>query len=136
MHLKTEEPMQNVRVPSLDDGFRWVVGAPLGVEVVKVIASKEPVDALSLPGLKADHFNPVSSQQVAGAGQQLGKESPNLWSEHDLKIKTVKQGEPTEPPEAGERVGVFFGVSDYEFNDVYIQAQRNHMTAIDGKVDE
>ncbi len=127
--------MQDVQVPSLDDGFRWVVGAPFGKEVVKVIASKKPIDALSLPGLKEDHFNPVTREQVAGAGQELGKEPPNLWTEHDLKILTVKRGEPTEPPRARKRVGLFFGVADYEFNEYHKQQQRD-LQAASGKVNE
>ena len=61
--------MQDVQVPALDDAFRWVVGPPFGKEIIKVIASKKPVDALSLPGLKEEHFNPVTQEQVAGAGR-------------------------------------------------------------------
>ena len=57
---------QDIQVPAADDAFRWVVGPPFGHEVVKVIASKKPVDALSLPGLKDDHFNPVTQEHVEG----------------------------------------------------------------------
>ncbi|MGC1722662.1 MAG: DUF4384 domain-containing protein, partial [Isosphaeraceae bacterium] len=109
---------QDIQVPAADDAFRWVIGPPFGHEVVKVIASKKPVDALSLPRLKDDHFNPVTQEHVDGAGKQLAKELPNVWSEHDLAIQTVRKGEPTTPPEAHKRFGVFFGVSKYEFNDV------------------
>jgi hypothetical protein len=128
--------MQDVQVPELDDGFRWVVRAPLGEEVVKVIASKKPIDALSLPGLKEGRFNPISQVQLDAAGQQVGKESANVWSEHDLKILTVKRGEPTVPPDAPKRVGVFFGISDYEFNNEVMQLQRDQMMKETGKVDE
>ena len=110
--------MQDVQVPSADDGFRWIVGAPLGKEVVKVIASKQPIDALSLPGLRTDHLNPVTLDQVAGAWTQVANRPGNVCSEHDLKITTVKKGDPTEPAEPGRRYGVFFGVSEYEFNDL------------------
>ena len=128
--------MQDVQVPSLDDAFRWIVGPPFGKEIIKVIASKKPVDALSLPGLKEEHFNPVTQEQVAGAGRQLGKESPTVWSEHDVKVKTVRKGEPTEPPEARKRIGVFFGVADYEFNDLYMECQRIAMRRSGGQVSE
>jgi Domain of unknown function (DUF4384)/Caspase domain len=128
--------MQDVQVPEADDAFRWVVGAPLGEEVVKVIASKKPIDALSLPGLNEGRFNPISQVQLDAAGQQVGKEAANVWSEHDLKILTVKRGEPTLPPEASKRVGLFFGVSDYEFNNEYMQVQRDAMMKDTGKVDE
>src|SRR5207248_5670056 len=57
-------------------------------------------------------------EEVRQAGQQLAKESPNVWSEHDVAIKTVPKGEPTTPAEAPKRVGVFFGVSEYQFNDI------------------
>lgn len=127
--------MQDVQVPDPDDGFRWVVEAPFGPEIVKVVASKKPIDALSLPGLREDHFNPVSLVQLEGAGQQVGKEPANAWSEHDLKILTVRKGEPTEPPGAPKRIGVFFGVADYEFNEEYMQLQRDAMKRA-GKVDE
>lgn len=128
--------MQDVQVPAFDDAFRWRVGAPFGKEIIKVIASKKPVDALSLPGLREEHFNPVTQQQVAGADQQLGKAPANVWSEHDLKVTTVPKGQPTEPPEARKRVGVFFGVADYEFNDIYMECQRQAMRADGGTVDE
>jgi hypothetical protein len=113
---------QDVHVPELDDMFRWVVAPPFGKEIVKVIASKKPVDALSLPGLKEDRFNPVTVEQVEGAGQQLKKEPANVWSEHDLSITTVRKGEPTTPPDAHKRFGVFFGVSKYEFNEAKVAA--------------
>ncbi len=128
--------MRDVQVPEADDAFRWVVGAPLGPEVVKVIASKKPIDALSLPGLNEGRFNPITQVQLDAAGQQVGKEAANVWSEHDLKILTVKRGEPTVPPEASRRVGLFFGVSDYEFNKEYMQVQRDAMMKDTGKVDE
>jgi hypothetical protein len=110
--------MTDVKLPSLDDGFRWIIGAPLGKEVIKVIASKVPVDALSLPNLKVGRFNPVTIEQFQGAGQQLGKAPARVWTEHDLEITTVRKGEPTKPPGAKKRVGVFFGVANYEFHPV------------------
>ena len=113
---------QDIHVPDLDDAFRWIVGPPFGKEVVKVIASKKPVDVLSLPGLKEEHFNPVSSDQVQGAGQQLANEPASLWSEHDLAIQTVRKGVPTTPPEVHKRFGVFFGVSKHQFNDQLVAA--------------
>jgi Domain of unknown function (DUF4384)/Caspase domain len=128
--------MQEVQVPEADDGFRWVVRAPLGEEVVKVIASKKPIDALSLPGLTEGRFTAISKPQFDAAGQQVGKEPTNIWSEHDLKIRTVKRGEPTVPPEASRRVGLFFGVSDYEFNNDIMQVQREEMMKQTGKVIE
>jgi uncharacterized caspase-like protein len=128
--------MQDIQVPAPDDAFRWVVDAPLGKEVVKVIASKKPIDALSLPGLREDHFNPITQDQVAGAGQQIGKEPANVWSEHDIKIMTVGRGQPTTPPEATKRVGVFFGVAEYEFDAPDYQFQRDEMMEKNGKVDE
>lgn len=116
---------QDVHVPDVDDAFRWVVGPPFGHEVVKVIASKKPVDVLSLPGLKEGRFNPVTIEQVDGAGKQLAKEAANVWSEHDLKIQTVRKGVPTTPPDAGKRFGVFFGVSEYDYNDLSAAASES-----------
>jgi Domain of unknown function (DUF4384)/Caspase domain len=116
--------MQDLQIPDPDDAFRWVITAPLGPEVIKVIASKEPIDALALPGLREGRFNPVSSDQIAGAGREMGKQAANRWTEHDLRIKTVRKGEPTEPVEVGRRVGVFFGVSQHQFNDEDFQAQQ------------
>jgi hypothetical protein len=111
--------MQDVHLPDVDDAFRWVITPPLGHEVVKVIASKKPVDALSLPGLKEQRFNPVTGDQIGAAAKQLAKEPENLWTENDIPIQTVPKGVPTEPDEH-KRFGVFFGVAKYEFNDVKV----------------
>ncbi len=109
---------QDLTVPGLDDGFRWVIGAPFGNEVVKVIASKMPIDALSLPGLRVARFNPITSDQVEGVGQGLAKEANSVWSEHDLAIQTVPRSAPIPPADAGpKRFGAFFGVSKYQYDD-------------------
>jgi Domain of unknown function (DUF4384)/Caspase domain len=127
--------MKDVQIPEPDDDFRWVVAAPFGPEVIKVIASKKPIDALTIPGVREDHFTPISGTQLDAAGQQVGKEPANSWSEHDLKILTVAKGESTVPVEPSKRYAVFFGVSTYEFNDQYMQVQRDVMKK-EAKVDE
>ena len=106
---------QAVRVPAESDLFRWSVGAPYGKEVVKVIATKEPVDILSKPELSKARFNPVSAKQLKGVEIELGEDKPIVWGETDVELHTYANAQPPEQS-AQRRWGVFFGVSKHKFN--------------------
>lgn len=106
---------QTVQIPSGEDMFRWIVSAPYGQETVTVLASKEPIEALSHPALRAERFNPVTPKQLKGVELELGEEEPARWAEDHVEITTYEGVE--RPTPGARRVGVFFGVSTYEFHD-------------------
>ncbi len=113
---------QAVRVPAETDLFRWVVGKPFGKEIIKVIATKEPVDVLSQPELLKGRFNPVSKQALKGVEIELGKDKPIRWGESDVEIHTFPN---TQPPAAAvaKRFGVFFGVSEHRYSKYLVAAK-------------
>ncbi|QDU25099.1 Caspase domain protein [Anatilimnocola aggregata] len=113
---------QAVRVPAETDLFRWVVGKPFGKEIIKVLATKEPVDVLSQPELLKGRFNPVSKQALKGVELELGADKPIRWGETDVEIHTYAN---TQPPEAAvaRRYGVFFGVSQHRYNKYVVAAK-------------
>jgi hypothetical protein len=104
-----------VEIGAGDDLFRWKVGPPFGVEVVKVIASKKPIDALNKKELRAKRLNPVSKALLKDAVADLEEADAKDWTESDLEIHTYAATQ-SEPTAGARRYGVFFGVSDYEFN--------------------
>lgn len=107
---------QQVSVPGNDDLFRWVVEAPFGKEVIKVLACRVPVDDLSSTQNRSKRFNPISSATLRGAQEQLAKGNPADWAEVDLELLTYARG--TGPNNTGaKRFGVFFGISQHQFNE-------------------
>lgn len=107
---------QVVQIPGGDDLFRWVVGPPFGKEVIKVIASKEPLDQLSDESNKAKRFNPISTETIKGIELELGEEEPTQWAECDLEIVT-RDRDVEAASRGSRRYGIFFGVSAYEFDE-------------------
>ncbi len=105
---------QVVTIPAADDQFRWRIGPPYGKEIVKVIASKEPIANLNDPALRTQRFNPVSREQVTDAAVTLRQSDPTVWAEAAVEITTVAERQ-TEVAQ-GRRVGVFFGTSIYQFD--------------------
>jgi len=106
---------QTVEIPGSDDTFRWIVGPPFGKEFVKVIAAKEPLTAAADPSLVAKRFNAISPQQLKGIELELGDEEPQAWAEDQVEVATYAKD--AQAAQSGaRRFGVFFGVSDYEFN--------------------
>lgn len=105
-----------VQIPAKDDRFRWAVSAPFGKEAIKVIASKQPVDVLADQGLRQSRFNSVTSTQVKDMVASLQEEKPKNWTESIVEITTVAR-DGAQPPRQGRRFGVFFGSSEYEFNE-------------------
>lgn len=104
---------QAVQIPAPQDLFRWVIGPPFGKELFKVIASKEPLEAISDPAMRQKFFNPVSRQQVKGVEMELGKEQ-FAWAEDTVEITTYPRGHAIDASQ-GRRYGLFIGVGDYEF---------------------
>ncbi len=109
---------RTVEIPAQDDDFRWVVSAPFGTESVKVVAAKRPIRGLADPSLREARFNAVTPGQLKGVELELGQEPPTEWAEFDVALHTYAKDAALTPP-GTRRVGVFFGVSDYEFNAEY-----------------
>lgn len=109
-------------VPAADDLFRWEVSAPFGKEKIKVIASRKPLDSLADLGLQKAIFNPVSREDISDVCAELNQQAPRQWVETELEITTIaRRRVPFE--RKPQRLGVFFGVSKYEF-DAEIKAAR------------
>lgn len=104
---------QTVRIPASEDLFRWVIGPPFGKEILKVIASKEPLDVLSDLAMREKFFNPVSPTQTKNIELEVGKEDL-AWAEDMVEITTYPRGQIADAPQ-GRRYGVFVGVGEYEF---------------------
>ena len=109
------EAKQTVQIPDPGHLFRWRVGPPYGEELVKVIVSKEPIEALSHPSLRTKTFNHVSPKVLKGVALELGEEKPPAWGEAEVSIRTYPRGEDATAPES-RRHGVFFGVSQHRYH--------------------
>lgn len=106
---------QAVQIPASDDSFRWQITGPFGKELVKVIASKEPINALNAQELRAKRFNPLPLEVLKGVGQELGAEQSSAWTEVETPILTVPRDHSADV--AGKkRFGIFFGVAEHMFN--------------------
>jgi len=104
---------QAVQIPASDDLFRWVVGPPFGKEIIKVIASKKPLDELSDPAFREKLFNPVSPKVVKGIELELGKKEL-AWAEDCVEIATYAAND--DPRQAGaRRIGLFIGLGRYQY---------------------
>jgi hypothetical protein len=109
-----------VVIPSRDDQFRWRIGPPFGKEVVRVVASKQPIDPLDDPALREKQANPISSARWQQAVKSLAKAAPGSHAPDRLQITTYPAGE--EPPvPRPRRYGAFFGVTRYEFHDEVLE---------------
>jgi hypothetical protein len=106
---------QVVQIPAADnDLFRWVVGPPFGKEVIKVLASKQPLEGLSDPALREKFFNRLSPAQAKGIALELGPADPT-WAEDTVEIMTYARDQ--QQPAGVQRWGVFFGIGEYAFHD-------------------
>jgi Domain of unknown function (DUF4384)/Caspase domain len=108
---------KNVSIPALDDQFRWRISAPFGKEMIKVIASTEPVKNLDDPALHAKRFNAISKSLVKDVAAKLEQTKPVEWAEDQVEINTLGRDEKL-PANTPRRLGVFFGVSQYKYNDL------------------
>ena len=104
---------QAVQIPATNDLFRWVVDAPFGKEIIKVIASREPLTDLSDPAMRAKFFNPVSVNNIKGIELELGKE-PTSWAEDTCEIITYAANKAPEQA-SRRRFGLFIGLGEYAF---------------------
>lgn len=108
----------HVAFPGERDRFVWRVGPPFGRELIKIVASKEPIADLQDPALRAKIFNPVSQTQVKDVSAKLDKADAKPWAEDQVEIITHdKSWEPPPPPK--RRVGVFFAVREYALDEFY-----------------
>ena len=114
---------QVAQVPNKDDLFRWVVGPPFGNEVIKVIATKQPLPRIDAAVGKG-RFSSISSREMQTLAGQLQDGSAQQWAESEVEIMTHPRGHVREPADgsAPKRFGVFFGVSEYKFNDELLLA--------------
>ncbi|MDZ4820340.1 MAG: DUF4384 domain-containing protein [Planctomycetota bacterium] len=104
-------------IPATESLFRWKVGAPFGKEAIKVIASKDPIEALSAKELQKQQFNPVNTDVQKQAIKDIAQTETKKWSESIVEITTAPRDAAT-PRQTGKRFGVFFGASEYEFHDI------------------
>lgn len=116
---------QTISVPAGDDLFRWIIGKPFGKEVVKVFASKQPIDPLSAAGQRSQRFNPVGKGTLKDTEEQVAALDPKDWAEVDLSLTTYSKDHPPLPHEK-RRIGVFFGVSDYKYDALRRQWAKKH----------
>ena len=114
---------QEITIPGSDDLFRWEIGPPFGKELVKVIACRQPVKGLSSAELQKARFNVVSKGAVKTTIAELADVNPADWAETDLELRTHGADEAPINPSA-RRVGVFFGISDYQFNEEHMAGYR------------
>ena len=119
--------LTDVKIPAADDRFRWRIVAPFGKERIEVLATRQPVRHLQSPRLRAARFNPVSEKNLRGVAVELAEEHPeNAYAASFVELETRPAGSapvdevpPSQRP-AGRRFGVFFGVSQYEFNAAHL----------------
>lgn len=114
---------QEITIPGSDDLFRWEIGPPFGKELVKVIACRQPVKGLSSEELQNARFNVVPKGAVKTTVAELADVNPADWAETDLELRTHGADEAPINP-TGRRVGVFFGISDYQFNEEHMAGYR------------
>lgn len=110
--LKARQP---VSIPAETDLFRWRVTGPFGKERITVFCTREPLEGLSVPGLKSDRLNPVNKEQLKGVQLELGRREPSAWGMDEIELTTSPRSEAAEIRNT-KRVGVFFGVAQYQFN--------------------
>jgi len=113
---------EEISIPAVADTFRWSVGPPYGKETLKVIATERPLEPLSAPDLFEGRFNPVSSVKLEATKAILAKgiqveADIGAWAEAEVEITT---GQRPQPP-VGKRVGLFVGVSDYQFDAFHVE---------------
>lgn len=104
---------QAVSIPASNDDFRWEIGEPFGKEMIKVLASQEPLDILQDPDLRKEVFNRVTPRQVKGLQLELGKENLPDWAEDTVEITTYARDKQLEAS-SKRRYGVFIGIGNYE----------------------
>jgi hypothetical protein len=114
----------SVTIPADDDQFRWRIGPPFGNEVVRVIASKQPIEKLENPALRSKRFNAITPAQLKGVAEALSELDPTQWAEHPVPLTTHPAEEHLPEPRA-KRYGVFFGVAKHEFNDEAFEASQD-----------
>jgi hypothetical protein len=113
-----------VTFPGEADRFVWKIDAPFGKELVKVVASKQPIANLDDPALKAKLFNPVTPAKVKDVSAKLTQGDAKPWAEDQVEITSHDRSwQP--PPAPRRRVGVFFAVRNYELNEYYSEGLDN-----------
>ncbi len=114
---------QPTKIPGGDDLFRWQIGAPFGKERLWVIASRDPVDVLADPALQTEQFNKVSDAQMEEVLKELRAAKHDQWAASGIELETYSQ---KDRPAAvnGKRYGLFVGVTEYQFHEASLEAQR------------
>jgi hypothetical protein len=101
---------QAVRVPAPGEPFRFRVRPPFGAEVLQVLATTRPLDALDR--LTGQRRSPeVDPGLLAALRDRLARE-PAPWAEHRVAIRTLPFSDriPDRPP---ARAGLFIGIAQY-----------------------
>lgn len=103
---------QDMLVPDLADSFAFRVQAPLGTEVLQVLASLEPLEELDNLLRKDANAVFVPRKILDSLCDRLLKE-PATWTEHRVPIETVSR-QAEFAPRTPSRVGLFIGVNKYQ----------------------
>jgi len=120
---------QLVSVPGAGAGFQFTARPPCGQEVLQVVGTLKPIDALQAQKLTEGAVTPLSEDNLKDMVVELRKAEPERWAEARIQITTVP-GEGDRPTGAGKRYAVCVGISEYSHDRVptlkvsHLDAQR------------
>ncbi len=108
---------QAVEIPGHDDAFRWVVAAPFGAERIILLCTRSPFEPLATS--PADNAGPgpfpkLSRERWKGVEVEIGRETPTEWGIAHVELTSYPRSAEARPTDQ-RRVGVFFGVAQYQF---------------------
>ncbi len=103
---------QVVMIPGKGDHFRIRIQAPLGNDVLQVIASTEPLAELDALVQKAGRAPAVSTELINQLSQRLLADK-SKWTEHRIPVQTVAKAADAAARQPG-RFGLFIGVNQLQ----------------------
>lgn len=105
------EPKQVISVPAPGEAFRIRVKAPLGTEVLQVLAATQPVAELDALGQAADRAAVVPAETLAALASRV-QADPTLWAEQRTFLQTAP-GVELAANRKPCRTGLFIGIGKY-----------------------
>ena len=116
-----------VSIPGDDAPFLFrTTGPPFGQEVLHVIASTEPIDAVGKLEEGVAFKSLTNARNLKPMVVEVKKKKLNDWAEARIDITTIDRDE--KPPTTGKRVGVCVGISEYQHDRVQ-DLQVSHLDA-------
>jgi hypothetical protein len=116
-----------VRIPGEGDPFSFRTSAPFGHEVLHVVASQTPLEALGKVDPKKP-FKALGQTDLKQMVLEVKKQKQQDWCEARIDIHTFGEGQ--EIPLGGKRYGVCVGISQYDHDRIqdlqvsHVDAQR------------